>query len=84
MMRNCLIFYLSPTSEAVAFTSKEEEIIIRPNKDKALLGDTFELKCTTKRRRRRGRQMPMYTSWSKVGGVPITSPNVRNGGNVIK
>ena len=69
----------------MAFTSKEEEIVIRPNKDRALLGDTFELKCTTKHRRRRGgRQMPMYTSWSKVGGVPISSPNVRNGGNVIK
>ena len=41
----------------MAFTSKEEEIVIRPNKDRALLGDTFELKCTTRRRRRRGRQV---------------------------
>ena len=68
-------------SAAAALTAKEEEIVIRPSKGKAYLGDVFELKCTTKNRRR-GRQ-PMYTSWSKVDGF-ITSPNVRNGGSVIK
>jgi len=69
---------------AAALTAKEEEIVIRPSNPKAYLGDVFELKCALKGldKRRRGRQ-PIYTSWSKVDGY-ITSPNVLNGGNVIK
>ena len=66
------------------------EIVIKPSKTSAFIGQNFELKCQVTTVRSQLRRQPRflggasaYTKWSKVDGY--MSPNVRNiGGNTIK
>ena len=68
----------------------KREIVIKPSKNTAYIGQNFELKCDVTTVRNQLRRQPRYygsaagyTKWSKVDGY--MSPNVRNfGGNTIR
>jgi hypothetical protein len=70
--------------------SVKREIVIKPSKNTAYIGQNFELKCHITTVKSQLRRQPRlfggaagYTKWSKVDGY--MSPNVRNfGGNTIR
>jgi hypothetical protein len=71
-------------------SSVKREIVIKPSKNTAYIGQNFELKCHVTTLRNQLRRQPRYyggasgyTKWSKVDGY--ISPNVKNfGGNTIR
>ena len=92
-----LIFYLlhvsANTNSALQMGPNSfvrREIVIKPSRNSAFIGQNFELKCQVTTVRSQLRRQPRflggasaYTKWSKVDGY--MSPNVRNiGGNTIK